>query len=590
MVKYIGIFIYFYRIMRIKKIHIKNFRSLKDVNIDFYDLNSPISIIGENNAGKSNIIKSILWGLWHKYMWEDSIVESDFHNQNVWDGILIDICLDDSWVEKQILFKTSDNYRDAPALTLNGQYYWKKQKDSVVNKLFYYDFNQVASLLKIKTDFSYTPLGKIVKQIKDKFKDNQELQEEMNRKIEEFINQEVAGDQDYQSFKSKIWEQLKKNLKNHSDDFDFKHTIQDVDKIINWLSFFVKESAGKPLISVENFGSGFRSLLVFSIFEAISESGNWGNVYIFEEPETFLHENFEEYFFELLKKLAVNNQVIITTHSKKFVDVFNVWSIIRLHNNESTWCATKICQKNLSNEVIKNINEGVLVDDNNNIILNFPDTYWSYMKAIEPNIWLIAFSEKILIVEWPHDVLAYKTAFWKGLLEKGYVSESLGYLGLNIVCVHNKDLIWPLMYICQQLETKAFIVFDSDLPLDQEINLDDDYFNKEYKLRDPYLNLDQKWKQHYTKTVKLVSIAKKLWFNFQINRPKIEEVLNFEREDLEKLTYKNKSSIEIYNRIKDFEYAKIKEEYPKFITPELESFIYWEEEIATEDSSWLMNS
>jgi len=47
-------------------------------------------------------------------------------------------------------------------------------------------------------------------------------------------------------------------------------------------------------------------------------------VYIFEEPETFLHENFEEYFFELLKKLAVNNQVIITTHSKKFVDVFNV--------------------------------------------------------------------------------------------------------------------------------------------------------------------------------------------------------------------------------------------------------------------------
>lgn len=576
--------------MKIEKIVIKNFRSLNDVEVNFYNLNAPISIIWENNAGKSNVIKSILWGLGYKYIWEDGITESDFYNQDTSQKIVIDVSLDDDWMKKKISFSTQENYKDIPSLSINGNSYWKKQKDPIVNKIFYYDFQQVANLLKIKTDFSYTPLGKIVRKIKDKFKNNKLVQDQMNEKIEGFINKEVAADQDYQKFKNNVWEKLKKNLKNHSDDFDFKHTIQDVDKIINWLSFFVKESAGKPLISVENFGSGFRSLLVFSIFEAISESGNWGNIYIFEEPETFLHENFEEYFFELLKKLAVNNQVIITTHSKKFVDVFNVWSIIRLHNNESTWYATKICQKNLSNEVIKNINEGVLVDDNNNIILNFPDTYWSYMKAIEPNIWLIAFSEKILIVEWPHDVLAYKTAFWKGLLEKGYVSESLGYLGLNIVCVHNKDLIWPLMYICQQLETKAFIVFDSDLPLDQEINLDDDYFNKEYKLRDPYLNLDQKWKQHYTKTVKLVSIAKKLWFNFQINRPKIEEVLNFEREDLEKLTYKNKSSIEIYNRIKDFEYVKIKEEYPKFITPELESFIYWEEEVATEDSSWLMNS
>ena len=576
--------------MKIEKIVIKNFRSLNDVEVNFYNLNAPISIIWENNAGKSNVIKSILWGLGYKYIWEDGITESDFYNQDTSQKIVIDVSLDDDWMKKKISFSTQENYKDIPSLSINGNSYWKKQKDPIVNKIFYYDFQQVANLLKIKTDFSYTPLGKIVRKIKDKFKNNKLVQDQMNEKIEGFINKEVAADQDYQKFKNNVWEKLKKNLKNHSDDFDFKHTIQDVDKIINWLSFFVKESAGKPLISVENFGSGFRSLLVFSIFEAISESGNWGNIYIFEEPETFLHENFEEYFFELLKKLAINNQVIITTHSKKFVDIFNVWSIIRLHNNESTWYATKICQKNLSNNDIDNINKKVLVNDDEKLILHFPDAYGSYMKAIEPNIWLIAFSEKILIVEWPHDVLAYKTAFWKGLLEKGYISESLGYLGLNIVCVHNKDLIWPLMYICQQLETKAFIVFDSDLPLDQEINLDDDYFNKEYKLRDPYLNLDQKWKQHYTKTVKLVSIAKKLWFNFQINRPKIEEVLNFEREDLEKLTYKNKSSIEIYNRIKDFEYAKIKEEYPKFITPELESFIYWEEEIATEDSSWLMNS
>lgn len=562
--------------MKIRKIKVTNFRSLQDVELNFPDIEMPITIIWENNAWKSNIIKSILYGTGYKYLWEDWLIESDFFWQNTDQNIKIEISIIENEGERQLVFESWDNYRDAPKLLLDGRFFGKKDKDPIINRIFYYDFQQVANLLKIKTDFSYTPLGKIVKNVKDKFKSNLDLQTAMQTQIEEFINTQITNDQEYQKFRTKIWENLRKNLKNHSEEFDFKHTIQDVDKIINGLSFFVKENSDKPLMSVENFWSGFRTLLVFSIFEAISDSSTGWNVYIFEEPETFLHENFEEYFYELLCKLSQNNQVIITTHSKKFIDIFHPNSIIRLCNNQQTSYATKIYTTHMGTDTVQNINDQTLSDEDWNSILRFPDEYGSYIKAIEPNIWIIWFSEKVIIVEWPHDLLAYKYSFWKGLEEYGYISWSLWYLGINIICVHNKDLIWPLMYICSQLWTEAFVVFDSDLPVEQEIDFEDDYFERNiYQNKAPYNSLEQKWKQHYTKTIKLISIARKFRFWYQINSPKIEWVLNFEILNQDTLTYKNKSSLEIFNKIKDKLYSEIRGNYPHFITNELHEFIFW---------------
>lgn len=476
--------------------------------------------------------------------------------------------------KENISFQTWADFRDPPKITIDWDFYSKAKKEKITNRVFFYDFQQVANLLKIKTDFSYTPLGKIVKKIKNDFRDDKKLQDAMNNQIDAFITSKIANNIDYQNFKTKIWEKLKQNLRNHSESFDFKHTIQDVDKIINGLSFFVKENTDKPLLSVENFWSGFRSLLVFSIFEAISEGDDGWNIYIFEEPETFLHENYEEYFFWLLQKLALNNQVIITTHSKKFVDIFDVWTIIRLRNNEDTGYKTQCHQKKLTPSIVENINKKVLSDEDGENMLMYPDKYGTYMKAIEPNVWLIAFSEKIIIVEWPHDVLAYKLAFWKKILEAWYPTDSLWYLGINIICVHNKDLLWPLMYTCNLLWTKAFAIFDSDLPVGQKIDENDNYLDWDnYKRKNPYESLDKKWKQHYTKNIKLISIAKKQKFNYQMNCPKIEWVLNYEIHNPEELSYKSKSSLSIFSKLEQKSYTEIRINFPSFISDELDDFI-----------------
>jgi predicted ATP-dependent endonuclease of OLD family len=66
-------------------------------------------------------------------------------------------------------------------------------------------------------------------------------------------------------------------------------------------------------------------MFVMSVIQAIAESNTEDKcLFLFEEPESFLHENHQEYFYKMvLCKLAEKHQVIYTTHSDRMVDIFD---------------------------------------------------------------------------------------------------------------------------------------------------------------------------------------------------------------------------------------------------------------------------
>ena len=98
------------------------------------------------------------------------------------------------------------------------------------------------------------------------------------------------------------------------------------------LTFFIRDHADKPRLPITSMGNGFVSLFAVALIRAIVKSDVGGNIFIIEEPETFQHEHFQEYFYKVLCEVAEKNQVIYTTHSKKFVNVFHPESIIRFSN------------------------------------------------------------------------------------------------------------------------------------------------------------------------------------------------------------------------------------------------------------------
>jgi hypothetical protein len=51
-------------------------------------------------------------------------------------------------------------------------------------------------------------------------------------------------------------------------------------------------------------------------------------------------------------------------------------------------------------------------------------------------------------------------------------------------------------------------------------------------------------------------------------------VLDYEIDDNEKLTYKNKSSLSIFKKLENKSYKQIREEFPNFISDSLDEFIF----------------
>lgn len=73
----------------------------------------------------------------------------------------------------------------------------------------------------------------------------------------------------------------------------------------------------------EELGLGIQSAIVVGIFEAFRQMGTECGTLIIEEPEMYLHPQAQRYFFRLLCEMADKNQcqVIYSTHSPIFADV-----------------------------------------------------------------------------------------------------------------------------------------------------------------------------------------------------------------------------------------------------------------------------
>ena len=78
--------------MRIKEVSLYNYRSFANQGetiVEFPDIKHPISIIGHNNAGKSNLIDAILLLLGKKSAYGNNFTKDDFFNQHTDEEIVL---------------------------------------------------------------------------------------------------------------------------------------------------------------------------------------------------------------------------------------------------------------------------------------------------------------------------------------------------------------------------------------------------------------------------------------------------------------------------------------------------------------------
>lgn len=540
--------------IRLQKISIKNYRSFGDEQIFEFpdkDYKKPISIIGYNNSGKTNFMNAILYGIGEKFVNTNTFEKTDLHKLDFQNQIIIKTRIEASNYEVW-----SDYYNRLVDKTIGGIHTIStKLEDNELNSkvepsffgankhynIFYINFHNIKEEISTKK----TSWGNLTSFLAKHIKDIVDSDKTMLSKKDDFkantkkSTDTVLENSALSAFIDKIKVNYSKNLRNNNCEVEFG--LPDYEDIFLQMVFKIGLNGdNNNLIPIDHFGDGYISMFVMAIIQAIAESNIDDKcLFLFEEPESFLHENHQEYFYKMvLCNLAdKGHQVIYTTHSDKMVDIFNTKSIIRVDFDETL----KRTIKKYNNVNSFNVPQNDIIS-----IENFN----SFIKSVEPNLNKILFSRKVLLVEGPNDLLAYNFAIEKkvniALNDLKYSQSFLNFNNISIAVHHGKATALLLIELCKHFGLEYFVINDWDFNEDFVDELSKITSEESLKLTPRYLtengnNTSSTIKGMITTNWKLIQSASINRIHFNI--PKLEAVLNYNSND--------KSSLGIWYKLQE---------------------------------------
>jgi len=552
---------------RINGISIENYRSFGEKKYIVFpkeDYKKPIAIVGYNNAGKTNLLNALLFGITERYINKNTFTRDDFHNRNfnnvpkIITGVesslelkidgkdadltgyhFLNIDLDGTEIENAKI----ESFTDQDKQNKN----WNAYGASKYYKIFYINFHEIKKEISTKktswgnlTSFLAKHIKNIVDSDKEMLKKKNTFKDEIKESTGNILeNSELA------TFIEKIQSNYSKNLRNNNCNIEFG--LPEYEEIFLEMIFKIGLNGDTDnLIPIDHFGDGYISMFVMAVIQAIAETNSEDKcLFLFEEPESFLHENHQEYFYKVvLCGLAENNhQVIYTTHSHKMIDIFDTKGLIRLEFDENKK-QTEIKYNKAISDFFSKVAVSVVEDDE---LVEEVRDYNNYIKIIEPNLNKIIFSRKVLLVEGPNDMLVYKEVIRKKVFEKTsdakFADAYLNFNNIAIIPHHGKITALVLIKLCKHLGLDFFVINDFDFNKNfiskLDFNTEDDYKNskfykseisdiKAYNIKGEELSEKTK-KAMVTTNWKLINESTPNQIHFNI--PRLEDVIGYTKND-----------------------------------------------------------
>lgn len=362
--------LYYGTAMRISRIHIENFRSIRILDLDIPQI---CCLVGPNSSGKSNILLAMQRVLGRDWASVNSFDERDVYAFQENSDVHIHVTFDPG-----IPFKKFKASPPVEIKTLAFEYTRYKVGDDKgkrrLNQTCLDEFNGPLSVLakapKTGQQNSYERLVGIPSDIRESIPfiyigTNRSLREQMpsarnsmlrqlfedvNRNLQDADNTvrieqkdgseiEVPRLERFQKLmeaavkllrtdafvelenliKSNALQQLGFDPKIDADKLDLFFSPFDTMDFYKSLDLRVREGAFS--VSATELGEGLQNILVISILKAFETHRKAGAILLIEEPEMFLHPQMQRSLYKTLRKISVTNQIIYTTHSPHFVSV-----------------------------------------------------------------------------------------------------------------------------------------------------------------------------------------------------------------------------------------------------------------------------
>ena len=317
--------------MKIEKVHIKNIKGIKDLELSFRKDNEILDVIvlaGVNGSGKTTILESI------KDFFNNTNINYDEPEKS---NVNLDIFFED--FEKNNIEEAEKNCKDKYEHKLQDFFRALKSYEySRKNNNEYYD-NLIAKRFENPPKIIYVPA-------ENKFEEIQTYSTTLSReyKFINIINSNVIRDipsyiATRRNYLATIEEDLTmKEITNKV--VNEINSIFDILELDVKLKGFSKDEKTMPIFEnsageefdINDLSSGEKQLFLRTLSIKMLEPKN--SIILIDEPELSLHPKWQQRIIEVYKKIGENNQIIIATHSPHILGSVSNENIFILYRDE----------------------------------------------------------------------------------------------------------------------------------------------------------------------------------------------------------------------------------------------------------------
>lgn len=445
---------------RLEKIIIEGYRSIQHpVEIKFPN-NMPVVLIGENNAGKSNIVRAIDILFGQSYPKYKDFEDHDYYGRDPTNEIEIKASV--SGFEGRLgyndeyscigfkLKATKGREHDFVAIQNNGQ----------ENRYVSNDLRQELSSIIVNAEqnlsyqLSYSSKFTLLSKVTRSFHDRLTSDDKRVEKLKEFyegIKATFLEVPEFAEFNENMSSIAGQTINNMSYGLGLDFSAYDPSNYFKTLS--VQPSEEGEVRSIDELGTGQQQILALSFAHAYSKSFLGDNLLLMiDEPESHLHPLAQKWLARIMFDMANDGlQVVLTTHSPHFINLEFLEGINLIRKEvEGTYSTAENASQLVGHCVETGVNPDKISEES---VIPF------YSNHSTAHILNGLFANKVILVEGQTEELALPIYLKKvGLdtLEQG----------IEVIGVSGKGNLAKWWRFFSLYKVPTFICFDNDATSD----------------------------------------------------------------------------------------------------------------------------
>jgi putative ATP-dependent endonuclease of OLD family len=442
---------------RASNIRIQNFRSIGDlIEIDF-PVGVPVVLVGENNAGKSNIVRSVdlILGQWWPGTHDPE--DHEFHLRERQTPIKISVRFDPAdlcggrYREIRWRYDSADEeplyFRGLP-----GQY----GEDGYVSK----DDRTTCSCIVIEADrnlnyhLGYSSKFTLLSRLMHRFHNLLTEDPDTRQRLTELFAQVRARFNAIQPFAD-----FTTILSDRLGDFaqNMPHRLEVDFEAYNPTNFFhalrLHALEGTEPRTLAEMGTGEQQVLALAFAYAYANAFHEGVFLVIEEPESHLHPLAQQWLADRLATMCVGGlQILLTTHSSHFINLLGLPGLVVVRKQPYT----RVTQRSTAELVEHCIATGAPADRTTvENILAF------YQANATPEILEGFLARAVVLVEGRTEALAVPQLLARCGLQ--HTQE-----GVAVVPVQGKGNLGKWYRLFTAYGIPCYVIFDNDTPDDRD--------------------------------------------------------------------------------------------------------------------------